>query len=243
MAMSKPFFDWIAAFFAGNPVRKNGAIVAADFHYNERARREFTNAMIKELTFPKLDGQDKNAAYMAIAIAVEGITFSPGRKGGKLAQATGMSNQKLWTACNFLFSLDGFDQACKRVTKVDSFTIKQTIIEHHVGGQQAPIKTPSQIDYPTLSFYVPEADAQPFLDHFNRRALIPEREQRQHSTNKTGTLQTFDSEMKPLFTLEFFEAEICNVQPEKSDATSEEIKQVKIDLFTERMTFSYAGMG
>ena len=31
-----------------------GAIVAADFYYNERARRNFKEAMIKELTFPKL---------------------------------------------------------------------------------------------------------------------------------------------------------------------------------------------
>jgi hypothetical protein len=109
-----------------------------------------------------------------------------------------------------------------------------------MGGHQAPIKTPSQIEFPTLSFYVPESDAQPFLDHFNRRAMITEREQRTDSANKTGTIETYDSEMKPLFTLEFFEADICNVTIEKSDATSEEVKQVKIDLFIERMTFTYA---
>ena len=62
MAMSEPFYDWIAEFFAGTASRKNGAIIAADFYYNERARREFSEAMIKELVFPKLDGQDKNAA-------------------------------------------------------------------------------------------------------------------------------------------------------------------------------------
>ena len=41
--------------------RKNGAIVAADFYYKERARREFKDALIKELTFPKLDasGQER----------------------------------------------------------------------------------------------------------------------------------------------------------------------------------------
>ena len=67
MSMSKPFYEWIEKFFDGIADRKNGAIVAADFYYNERARREFTNAMIKELTFPKLDGQDTKAAYMSVA--------------------------------------------------------------------------------------------------------------------------------------------------------------------------------
>ena len=50
MAMSEPFFKWIAEFFSGKPSRKNGAIIAADFDYKERARREFTEAMITELT-------------------------------------------------------------------------------------------------------------------------------------------------------------------------------------------------
>ena len=53
-------------------------------------------------------------------------------------------------------------------------------------------------------------------------------------------IQTFDQEKRPLFTLEFFEADIINIQPDKSDSDSQEIKQVKIDLFTEKMKFTYA---
>ena len=67
MSMSGPFYAWIADFFKGIPTRKNGAIIAADFYYKERARRTFKEALIKELTFPKLDAQDKNAVYMNIA--------------------------------------------------------------------------------------------------------------------------------------------------------------------------------
>lgn len=238
MAMSKPFYDWIEGFFRGDAERKNGAIIAADFYYFERARREFSNAMIKELTFPKLDAEDKQAAYMTIALAVEELVFKKGAEGKRLQQTAGTEQQKLWTARNFRFSLDGFEQACKRVTKIDAFTIKQNVLEYHSGGHRAPIKCPSQIDFPTLSFYVPESDAQPFLDHFARRAIAGE--VRGHGTQRSGMIQTFDNEQGLLFTLEFFEADICNVQPDRSDAGSENIKQVKIDLFTERMAFSYA---
>jgi phage tail-like protein len=236
MSMSKPFYVWIEQFFAGVAERKNGAIVAADFYFNERARREFKEAMIKELTFPKLDGQDKAAAYMTIAVAVEEIVFKKG-DGKKLQQAQGMQQQKLWTACNFRFSLDGFEKACSRVTKIDSFTIKQNVIEHHVGGRRAPIKTPSQVDFPQISFYVPEADADPFFEHFTRRGV--KGEVRGHGPKRSGMLQTFDNDRRNLFTLEFFEADITNVQPDKADAGSEDIKLVKIDLFTERMAFDY----
>lgn len=237
MSMSPPFYQWIEAFFDGKGVRKNGAIVAADFYYNERARREFKEALIKELTFPKLDGGDKSAAYMSVGIAVEDITFTPG-KGQKLAQSPGTAGQKLWSANNFRFRLDGYDQACRRTTKVDSFTIKQTIIEHHVGGRQSAIKLPSQIEFPNLAFYVPESDAQPFFDHHTRRAMQNKREIAPGSGQ--GSIDVFDQDGKTIFGVQFYGAEIFNVAPEKSDASSEDIKLVKVELYTEKMTFSYS---
>jgi hypothetical protein len=39
----------------------------------------------------------------------------------------------------------------------------------------------------------------------------------------------------------FSNADILNIQPDKSDAASEEIKQVKVDLYTESMAFTYSG--
>src|SRR5882757_7994785 len=69
MSMGQPFYQWISDFFDGVPNRKNGSIHAADFMYKERARRVFTNAMMKEMTFPKLDATDKSPAYMGIALS------------------------------------------------------------------------------------------------------------------------------------------------------------------------------
>jgi phage tail-like protein len=243
MSMSAPFYAWIAKFFSGQPDRKNGAIVAADFNYYERARREFKEAMIKELTFPKLDGQDKNAAYMTVALSVEEIVFLPGNKSRRLAAAVGTEKQKLWASCNFSFTLDGFDAACKRVTKIDSFTIKQNIVEYHTGTQRGPIKTPSQIEFPQITFYVPEADADPFFKRFHERGVTGQ--VRDSSQNKSGELIVFDADeaKNELFSLQFYGADIANVQPDKADSTSEEIKQIKIDLYTERMEFKYLAGG
>lgn len=236
MSMSQPFYKWIESFFQGKAERKNGAIIAADFYYNERSRREFKEAMIKELTFPKLDANDKNAAYMKIAVAVEDMVFKKG-EGRRLPQPQGFNKQKLWTACNFRFRLDGFEQACRRVSKVESFTVKQKIIEYHMGGSRSPLKTPSQIDFPQISFYVPEADAEPFMKHFTKRAVKGEVPGRLN-----GMIQTLDNQDSNLFTLTFKGADIVSIVPDKSEAQSEEIKQVKIDIYIESMEFEYIAM-
>jgi len=234
MAMSASFYTWMEQFFGGNAVRKNGAIIAADFYYKERARREFTDAMIKELTFPKLDGQDKNTAYMSVALSVEDIQFIKGG-GAELSQNAGSNEQKAWKACNFRFVLDTFE-CCTRVTKVDSFTIKQNVLEYASGGRRSVSKTPSAIDFPQLSFYLPESDAQPLFEHFTRRGVngeIPGR--------LNGHIEMFDNEKATVFSVAFMNADILNIQPDKSDATSEEIKQVKVDLYVESMSFTYSG--
>ncbi len=243
MAMSQPFYVWMTDFFAGKGTRKNGAIVAADFYYVERARRTFTEALIKEVTFPKLDAADKNAVYMTIALAVEDIAFKKG-DGKKLEAPKGFAAQKNWSSCNFRFSIDGLGDSCKRVTKVDSFTVKQNVAEYHMGGRKAAVKTPTVVEYPNLTFYVPEADAQPFIDAMatsvgyggmgNGTVRDPKK--------LNGYVETYDNDMRPLFYVHFYGADILSVTPDRSDSTSEEIKQVKIEVYTERMEFDYPVM-
>lgn len=233
MSMSAQFYTWLDEFVAGKGPRKNGAIVAADFTYTERARREFTEAMIKELTFPKFDATDKSPAYLNITMAVETLKFLRG-EGRKLHTPDGMQKQRVWTACNFRFTLDGFQDACKRVAKIDSFTIKQNVAEYHGGGMRGPIKCATRMDFPQLSFYVPEADAQPFMDHFTKRVVNGKQQ-----ANIGGMIEALDNQLQPLFTVSLQGVDICNVQPDKSDAGSEDIKQVKIDIFTEKMDFAF----
>jgi phage tail-like protein len=240
MSMSQPFYHWVEDFVAGKASRKNGSIIACDFTYSARAERTFSEAMIKELTFPKLDAQDKTPAYMNIALTFEDLVFKKGN-GASLGAPGKMDNQKLWTSSNFHFELDGFADACHRVTKVDSFTIKQNIAEYQFGGRWSPMKWPTGMEYPQISFYLPEVDAQPFFDLYTKRVMDVKREQTVNDgkPKHTGQITTYDNGQNLLFTVEFFEAEIFAITPDKSDAGSEEIKQVKIDLFCERMKFKY----
>lgn len=235
-AMSEPFFKWIEGFFSGKCERKNGAIVAGDFYYKERARREFTDALITELTFPKLDANDKSTVYMNVTMGVEDIIYKKGDDSRSLDHTDKtQESQKGWKACNFKFALDGFEDA-KETTKIDSFTIKQQLLEYHSGGRRSASKTPSLIEYPQISFYLPEHFTDDFTAHFRKRGVEGEVPGRLH-----GQITTFDNSANQttMFTLEFFNADIINIQPDKLDAGSEEIKQYKIDLYVERMSFKF----
>ncbi len=238
MAMSEPFYEWIEAFCRGEVLRKTGAIVAADFYYKERARREFDQAMITEIAFPKLDGEDKSPCYMTVTMAAETIKYKAG-SGDALAPSPGFDRQKLWAACNFEFQIDGFADACRRVTKVDGFSIKQKPIEYHHGEQRHATKLAGRIEYPNLTFYVPEADAGPFFEAYQKTGLNGEL---QSELRLHGSLQTMDNSDGKLFELKFFGAEIINVTIDKSDAASDSIKQVKIEICTETMDFVYLPM-
>ena len=242
MSMSQPFWKWLDEFMTGKGTRKTGTILAGDFYYKERARRSFSGALIKEIAFPKLDAADKNAIYMNITLAVEDIKFEKG-SGNPIKAQEKTSAQKLWTACNFRMSIEGFDEALARVTKIDAFTIKQTIAEYHTGGFKAAVKTPTMMEYPTLAFYVPEADALPFMDYAAKQVgfggggngLVRD-PKKMH-----GSIVTYDNQNRVLLTVNFDGADVLSVTPEKSDATSEDAKMVKIELFTESMSFEYPG--
>jgi len=237
MSMSSVFYEWIAEFFRGGCTRKNGAVVAADFYYNERARREFTNAIITELAFPKLDASDKNAAYMNVTICPEEIKFVKG-SGQKLQFTEANAAQKLWAACNFAMLLDPkpLERSLLRCTKIEGFTLKQKPIEYHHGFQRWASKIPGRIEYPNLSFTIPEADAQPLFEHMAKHGVggapMPIDE-------INGSISTYDNANKPLFHLHFFGGRLLNATVDKSDAGSEEFKQVKFEMAIEKMDFAY----
>ena len=54
-----------------------------------------------------------------------------------------------------------------------------------------------------------------------------------------GSLTTFDNERRTLFTLTYDGADIVSVTPDRSDSSSEEIKMVKVEIYTEKMKFTY----
>jgi phage tail-like protein len=235
MSMSLEYYAWIKQFFQGVVVRKSGAIIACDFRWCEQARREFTDAIITEIAVPKLDAADKGAAYMTVTIAPEKMEFKRGSR-EQVKWDEDVSGQQLWTASNFAFTIDGFDDCLTRVTKIDGFSIKQKPIEYHYGEQRAPLKIPGRIEWPSITFYVPEVDSAPLIEDYVKQSVTGE----PLSPGRTASIVVKDNAGSDLFTVTLKGCHLKSAAPEKNDSQSEEIKQVKFEMAVESMDFDWA---
>src|SRR5262245_12916953 len=50
--LAAPLYDWIAASWLESPPSKSGSIVRFDFNFNAVDERDFTNALLTEVTIP-----------------------------------------------------------------------------------------------------------------------------------------------------------------------------------------------
>jgi hypothetical protein len=115
--MGKGMYNWIKDSFDKGVVRKNGAIIAADFNYVEKSRRTASQAFISSVTVPALDATAKDPAYIAVSLACDKVT--PVKPTGQVVQG---QKQKAWIPSNYVFEIDGANT--KRVASIDSFTWK-----------------------------------------------------------------------------------------------------------------------
>jgi len=235
-SMSEPFYKWLSGFFTGEVVRYSGAVCAGDFHYSERARREFFDAMISSFDWPSMDANSKDSCFITVTVKPERIRFEKG-SGKAMPQLTGKGATRLWLPSNFQFSLKGFEEACKRVVKVDGFSIKlNKIAEYQAGNQIDPVHIPGYLEYPNISFHLPEANAQPFIDHFTKHVISGKK---QSATRLTGHINMIDHSNTDLCGIDLEGVDISSITPDKSDSTADGMKLVKVEISVEKMKFKY----
>ena len=220
----KELWAWMNQFISGDGQRKNGALIAADYNYKEKAKRTFTDALIEAIDFPKFDANDKNPANVTITINPEKIKYERG-DGHKLDERDpSIAEQQHVNACNFEFTYDGVPaDTCARVTKVDGFSLKCKIVEYHYGTRLEPAKQAGKIEYPNLVFYLPEVDAQPFLE-LHMKTVAGDR-----APMKGASLSFFNNAKQERGRFTFVNCHIFNVSTEKQDASTEEIRMVKVE--------------
>jgi hypothetical protein len=100
--MDQAFYDWIAASFTDPTVRKNGAIILADFNYREIARRTFTNAQITSFTTPRI--LNRPYAFPAMTLTFEAETVSDDTPSGARVDA---EQHRDWLITKFSFDCPG----------------------------------------------------------------------------------------------------------------------------------------
>lgn len=219
VSMTNDLYDWINASLVSKPQRKSGAIVAHDFNYEAKSRREFFSALIGEVSFPGCDAASKDASFLTVKFAPEYTRYT--KASGKLAGVPSKI-QKPWVPSNFRLTIDGLD--CTRVSKIDPFAVKQTISE----------RVPGKIEFPNLTCWLPEAYAATWLAWHEDFVIAG---MNSDDREKSGTLELLAPDLKEtLLTIEFHNVGIFNINL-PGTAADDQIPMVSVDLYCERMAF------
>ena len=157
--MTPDIYEWIEASWKQNYSRKDGSIVVTDPNFQAVSAREFYHALVTEVTIPDLDANSKDAAHLTLKFAPE-YTRDVKATGKVTAPQTPAQTQ--FDASNFRFELDELPGA--RVSRIDSFTVKQPVVTDDIGAIRDAAAESGRIDFPNLRVTISQLDAGPWSD-------------------------------------------------------------------------------
>ena len=233
MALSKPLLEWIRGSWRRQFSRRNGSIIHADFNFKCKHEQWFEDALITETKFPTLDGSAKEPAYLGVTLHPERVKDVKGD--GSSVQGNHGQHQKLWQPSNFRLDITGID--CRYVNKIDSFAVTQKVKPLYTGSQRFPELEPTGIDFSNIIVYLAAEHAGDFMNWYQEFIVRGDKDTKQE---RDGFLEFLgpDSETV-LFTVNLNRLGIHRLSIEKSEANTEQIKRVKVELYLESMDLAY----
>ena len=231
IGMGKGMYDWIKASFDKGYITKNGNFTSADFNYRAQSQLTFLNALITEVTCPKLDGSSKDAAYFDIGFEAEQVRWAKG--GGEDIRGKVGPKQKQWLCSNFRVELGGLP--CQRIATVDSFTWKCAVASDMLGVFVENTKHPAKVTVPDIKLSVSYADHDVWSQAAKKWFIDGHRTE---SDEMNGRIVYLGPDMRT----ELGEVALENVGFKKfsdddAEANSEKIKRFNVELYVEKMTF------
>jgi len=229
LANPPAIYEWIRQNWAMKYTRKNGSLITMDQNLTPKSERQFLNALLTETTIPAVDGSSKEPAYLTIKFAPEVIrAMVPTTKFEPAAPAP---PQMMFLACNFRLEIDGLD--CTKVSRVDSFTVKQTAVTESIGDARDYAREPGKLEFPNLKITLPEAAAQPFAAWHEDFVIKGNNDD---AREKGGSLSLLSPDRsKTLAKIKFYHLGIFRMTPLKAEAGSDSIAKVEVELYVERM--------
>lgn len=232
-SMSKAIYDWIAASWSGNYTRKNGTLTACDYQFKPTSTREFANALITETTIPACDGNSKEPAYLTVKFAPE-YTKKVAPVTSNIPSAYKIE-QKMWLPANFVLQIDGLD--CRGVTKIDSFTVKQTAVTDDIGDARDYMKEPGKLEFPNLRITLTERTAAAW-EKWHEDFVI--KGNNDEGFEKNGCLIFLSpNRQTELARIELKNLGIFKFAQMKTEANADQVRRVVAELYCEKMVFSY----
>jgi hypothetical protein len=228
MGTVKGFYNWIKSSFDKAAVHKSGSVVGDSAGLKQRSSGDFFNALITEIGMPALDAASKDAAKMTIKLTPESVRVV--QRVGK----TPLPKPGAKTKGNWKFEIDGID--ARRVSSIDSFTWKQSIVLNDGTTGDKFQYEPGAIDVPNLSVYMPPDAATPWVewqDDFIINGNSGDDKER------NGSLIFFNDAGTEVARVGLSHLGLFKLTPEKVEAGSEQIRRIKAELYCEDMSFTF----
>jgi hypothetical protein len=227
---ARPLFDLVRSAWLGMPPQSNGAVMRVGANGRPVSRREFVKAVLAETIIPNLDGSSNSPAYVTVRLAPEitrDVTPPATLPPAGAAPPASLSS-------NFRLNIAGLD--CTKVTKIDSFTVKQRLAgETLVSGryQDAIEAAPANLlEFPNLRIELAAISAETWRVWF-RSFVIDGNSSAMNE--KTGTLSFLAPNLSTvLATISFQNLGIFRLEDAPPDASAE-ITRVVAELYCERM--------
>jgi len=233
IGMGNEMYQWIKASFDKGFITKDGTFTSADFNYKAQSELTFSNALITEVTVPKLDGSSKDAAYFDIGFESETVRWAKGT-GTDIRGKIG-PKQKQWLCSNFRIEIGNLP--CSRVATVDSFTWKCAVAADMVGIFNENTKHPAKVTVPDLKLSISYADHQAWADAARKWFIDGNR--KEETDEMTGRIVFLGPNMKDeLGAIDLHGVGMKKFSDEDAEANSEKIKRFNVELYVEKMTFN-----
>jgi len=219
--MSKPMYDWIKASFDKGGAAVSGAIVSMGDSNEEIARREFSQALVTSVTFPALDSIAGRKGNFTVTFSAPSV--SDGTPSGKPVDAL---KQKAWLCSNFKIKIDGLSTS--RVSKIESFTIKQKVVQDSAGVSR------NVVGVGDLSVTFPPAGLASWQQWYDNIGVDP-------TDERSGTLVVTGAPGGAVLSLGLSNLGLYQLKSETDNVAGQAIKRFNAELYCEELQFTYSG--
>ena len=232
-AMAKPFYVWIANSWARKHERRDGSILKYDYNITPTHEMEFKQALVTETTVPALDATSKQTMYLTVKLQPEEVTQIAKPTGARIMGLV-KAEQKSFMAQNFRFGLDTVNVG--RVTKIESFTVKQNVKPLQVGSFRAAQMEPTSLEYPNITFTTALAGAEELIA-WHKKFVIDGNTTANDET--TGHITLLDPSLQnELLEIELDGVGVAALRFNKTESSSRNsVDRVVVELYVNELKF------
>jgi hypothetical protein len=228
---AKPLWAWIQDTLDMKHSRRNGELQRGDYDGNIKSRIEFKQALFTELGLPACDGGSKESGFLTIKWTNQTQRILAG--GGKLEEQEVQAAQKQWISSNFRMAIDGMNEGCKRVSKVDPITFKQETARDSVGHLREYDLIPTKSSFSDLSVTFSEVDAADWVKWYDD--FIIAGKTAEDVGEKTASLEFLSPDLsKTLLTVNFENCGLLSLTVPKDEKGDAKVRSLNAKMYCER---------